>query len=63
MWLDAPYPRVRYPDRGNALGDASETCWTGISVGVEPTSLFILMLTAMVVWGILLPFQLAAALG
>jgi hypothetical protein len=36
---------------------------SGIFVGVDPTSAFMLTIVAMVVWGILLPLQLAAALG
>jgi hypothetical protein len=30
---------------------------------VDPTSVFVLTIVAMVVWGILLPLQLATALG
>lgn len=48
---------------GTDSDKALETSGTGIFVGVEPTSLVMLTIVAMVVWGILLSLQLAAALG
>ena len=48
---------------GTGSGKALETSRRGILVGVEPTSLFMLTIIAMVVWCIVLPLQFAAALG
>jgi hypothetical protein len=52
-------PRSREQTRAKAL----ETPGAGIFVGAEPTSVFMLTIVAMVVWGILLPLQVKAALG